>query len=182
MHRRRLAAALLAGIAAAALAALGMRTADAGTAQPPPEYYPLCAVGGFESAVATGPSGGPRLTVTGWAGLCGDQIMAPYFMAFEVRYYQPDGSFLVHRAPFTSWTGSTPFSDTVDAVDGTTLCLVWGGGADRRLQCVRFAGTADPASWHAVPLPVDDPSLNVTDYKLLPPKTQEPRPNCGHCT
>jgi hypothetical protein len=185
MHRRRLAAALLAGIVVAALAAFGMRTADAGTSPPPgsppsPTIYPLCALGGFDSTVTTDQSAYPTLTLTGSAVPCTDPVGSPWFFAFELRLYKPSGSFLLARYAFTSWSAPTAFSRSFS--NDKTACLTYGEGVGKRLQCVRLVQDAVTGAWSAAAVPVDDPSLNVPDQGLLPPLIQTPNPNCGHCT
>jgi hypothetical protein len=187
MHRRRLAAALLAGITVAALAAFGLRTADAGTSPPPPGppppvLYPTCALGSFDSTVTTDQGPWPTLTVTGSAVPCMDPVSSPWFFAFELRFYKTGGSYLLTRYAFNSFSVPTQFSKSGWQGPDKTICLTYGEGVAKRLGCTRPVQDAATGTWSTVTVPVDDPSLDVPDYGLLPPLVQTPNPNCGHCT
>jgi hypothetical protein len=179
MRRRGLAAALAVGAVAALIASLGIRYADAGQS-PNLKFYPSCAVGGFTAQV-TAASGHSVLTMVGSIAPCATLPFNPGDFAWEIRQYSYM-SYPVARRPFQFWSDPTPFTENVGLTGDTRgICLTYGGGVERRLQCVSVTPGEDGGPWTTAPIPVDDPLLDVPDINVMPPPTQRPNPICANC-
>ncbi|HEU4423234.1 MAG TPA: hypothetical protein VFR67_11935 [Pilimelia sp.] len=181
MGRRQLAAALAVGAVAALIASLGLRHADAGQSPDAPKHYPPCAVGEFTAELTVTASGEPALAMAGWIAPCQRLPFDPRQFAWEIREYS-NISYPVVRKPFTAWSEATPFTVEVPLrAQARALCLAYGGGVERRLQCVQVTPPEGGGSWTVAPISPQDPLLDVPDLQVMPPQTQHPDPICANC-
>ena len=162
MGRRQLVTTLAVGVTAAILVAVGIRQADAGLSNPP-LYYPPCATGEFTTQVKLDVVGDSRLDLTGWVAPCRRLPFDPAKFAWEVRTYS-DAGYLHRRKGFENWSDSTFFTDQVPLRGATrAVCLAYGGGASKRIQCVKVTPPEAAGPWTVEPLATDDHLLDVTD-------------------